>query len=267
MKPLIEKSRIFLQNAKSICILTGAGISAESGLKTFRDAGGLWEDHAIEKVATPEGFAEDPRLVWEFYNARRKAAHKATPNAAHLALSRLEQGRRHRAKQKGKPTQGNGNGAAHRVPEPLTLLTQNIDGLHQQAGSKNVIELHGSIWKVRCTGCGVVSSEFPIELPILPHCEKCGKLLRPHVVWFGESLESDVLDAAETAIEECDLFLVIGTSAVVQPAASYPFLAARRGVPVIEVNKEKTPVTAVAVLSLQGLAGEILPKIIPPLPL
>ena len=144
----------------------------------------------------------------------------------------------------------------------MTILTQNIDGLHQQAGSRNVVELHGSIWKVRCTGCGVISRDFPVELPLLPRCQECGSLLRPHVVWFGENLDIEVLDAAESAIEACDLFVVIGTSAVVQPAAAYPFMAARRGVPVIEVNMEKTPVSPIAALSLFGRAGEILPKII-----
>jgi NAD-dependent deacetylase len=256
----LEKATAYLKSAKAICVLTGAGISAESGIKTFRDAGGLWEDHPIEKVATPEGFAEDPRLVWNFYNARRKAADTAVPNAAHIALARLEIGLARKSK---KPKSSNGNGAGHHTPDPLTILTQNIDGLHQQAGSQKVVELHGSIWKIRCTGCGVVSRDFPVELPILPRCVDCGSLLRPHVVWFGEQLHSDDLDAAEGAIESCDLFVVIGTSAIVQPAASYPVMAARRGVPVIEINKEKTPITPIAALSLHGLAGEILPQIIP----
>ncbi len=256
----LKKASALLASAKSICVLTGAGISAESGIKTFRDAGGLWEDHPIEKVATPKGFAEDPRRVWEFYNARRKAADTATPNAAHIALARLELGRARKTRKTGSR---NGNGTGHRKAEPLSILTQNIDGLHQQAGSRNVLELHGSIWKVRCTGCHVVSRDFPVELPLLPRCAECGSLLRPHVVWFGEHLEPDVLETAEFAVDTCDVFLVIGTSAVVQPAASYPFLAARRGVPIIEINIEKTPVSAIAALSLHGLAGEILPQIIP----
>jgi len=239
VKEPLAKARAFLEAARSITVLTGAGISAESGLKTFRDHGGLWEDHSIEQVATPEGFARDPRLVWSFYNARRKAAQTARPNAAHRALARLETGRR------------------------LTILTQNIDGLHQKAGSRKVVELHGSIWEVHCVGCGALTCQFAIELPILPHCENCRNLLRPHVVWFGEQLDAEVLSAAEAAVDECDLFLVIGTSAVVQPAASYPFLAARRGKPVIEINKEETPVSAIAAISLLGLAGKILPKIIP----
>jgi len=256
----MQKASELVAHAASICVLTGAGISAESGIKTFRDAGGLWENHSIEAVATPEGFEQNPRLVWEFYNARRKAAKVASPNPAHLALARLEQGRLHRAKQK--PTATNGHGKAHRQPQPITILTQNVDGLHQHAGSQNVVELHGSVWKVRCTRCGAISDDHPVELPVLPYCSACGALLRPHIVWFGESLDPGVLDAAEVAVEECDLFLVIGTSAVVQPAASYPFIATRHGKPVIEVNKEKTPVSAIATVSLIGLAGEILPKIV-----
>ena len=259
-KKHLSQASSFLARSKSICILTGAGISAESGIKTFRDAGGLWENHPIEKVATLEGFVEDPRHVWEFYNARRKAADTATPNAAHIALARLELGRLRKTKKAGS---SNGNGTGHRKAKPVSILTQNIDGLHQQAGSQNVVELHGSIWKVRCTGCHVVSRDFPVELPLLPRCGDCGSLLRPHVVWFGEHLEADVLETAEFVVQTCDLFLVIGTSAVVQPAASYPFLASRRGIPVIEINKEKTPVSAIATVSLMGLAGMILPKIIP----
>lgn len=252
-----------IQNAQSLCVLTGAGISAESGLKTFRDAGGLWEDHPVEKVATPEGFAADPELVWRFYNARRRHADVATPNAGHIALARLELGRKRQAKKRPRESSGNGNSVRSHANASFTLLTQNIDGLHQQAGSQNVVELHGSIWKIRCTGCSVVSDDHPIELPALPCCLACGGLLRPHVVWFGETLDPDVLAQAEEAATRCDLFLVIGTSAVVQPAAAYPFIAARRHIPIIEVNLENTPVSEIAILTLLGKAGEILPKLIP----
>jgi len=267
----LSLAKKLLKGAKTICVLTGAGISAESGLKTFREAGGLWEDHPVEKVATPQGFAQDPKLVWRFYNARRKSADVAAPNPAHLALSRLELAKRRRSKQKALPGletghgngNGNGNGASHaRATAAFTLLTQNIDGLHQQAGSVNVVELHGSIWKVRCTECGTITSDHPIELPILPKCESCEGLLRPDVVWFGENLDAQVLKQAEAATLACDLFLVVGTSAIVQPAASYPFIASQRNVPVIEVNKEHTPVSAIAAVSLHGKAGEILPKLV-----
>lgn len=257
-----ERAKELLAASQYLCVLTGAGISAESGIRTFRDAGGLWEDHSIEKVATPQGFAEDPELVWGFYNARRKAADIAAPNAAHLTLARMELNLARQGRKKAPRTNGNGNSHGNRSPETMTILTQNIDGLHQQAGSRNVVELHGSIWKVRCTQCGEISNDFPIQLPILPYCEECKGLLRPHVVWFGEALEEEVLDEAEKAVKSCDLFLVIGTSAVVQPAASYPFMAAARRVPVIEVNVEHTAVSAIATVSLQGKAGEILPRII-----
>jgi NAD-dependent deacetylase len=277
MPPLSRELTIakkLLKQAKKVCVLTGAGISAESGLKTFRDAGGLWDDHPIEKVATMKGFKEDPGLVWRFYNARRRNADVASPNAAHLALARLELAKSRQAKtrpHKMGETHGNGNGNGNgnghgkggpHASSPFTLLTQNIDGLHQQAGSVNVVELHGSIWKVRCTGCGEVTIDHPIELPVLPYCPKCEGLQRPEVVWFGEMLNPDVLEKAEAATVACDLFLVIGTSAIVHPAASYPLIAAQRNVPVIEVNMEQTPVTQVAAATLLGKAGEILPKLV-----
>lgn len=255
----LDRARQLLQKSNHLCVLTGAGISAESGLATFRDSGGLWENHPVEQVATPQGFARNPELVWRFYNARRKAADVATPNPAHITLARLELGKLRQAK---KRRSGNGNGAEERPCPPVTILTQNIDGLHQQAGSQNVIELHGSIWKVRCTRCEVVSCDFPIELPALPKCESCEGLLRPDIVWFGEPLDPLVLAQADEAVRSCDLFLVVGTSALVQPAASYPFFAARRGVPVIEVNKERTAVSDVAALTVLGKAGEILPRLV-----
>lgn len=263
----IKKASDLIGKARSLCVLTGAGISAESGIRTFRDAGGLWEEHPIEKVATPEGFAEDPKLVWSFYNARRKAADAAVPNPAHLALARLETGRKRGKNSILSSNTGNGqsNGHGHtkkNADSPVTILTQNIDGLHQQAGSRSVVELHGSIWKVRCTGCGIVSTDFPLELPILPRCDDCRALLRPHVVWFGEHLDPDILRMADEALAQCDLCLVIGTSAVVQPAASYPFMAARREIPVIEINLEDTEVSEIATVSLRGKAGEVLPKIV-----
>lgn len=244
MSPL-EKARGFVQRAERICVLTGAGVSAASGIKTFRDAGGLWEDHPVEQVATPEGFREDPALVWRFYNARRRAADVAVPNAAHIALARLELGLKRKGNQAG-----------------LTILTQNVDGLHQQAGSRNVVELHGSVWLVRCTDCGEISEDYPIELPVPPRCDECGALLRPHIVWFGEALDEAVLERAEQAIRACDLFLIIGTSAVVQPAASFPLMAGRRGVPIIEVNKALTPLTIMATVALRGPAEELLPALI-----
>jgi NAD-dependent deacetylase len=240
----LTKARSLIKSASRICVLTGAGVSAASGIKTFRDAGGLWEDHSIQQVATPEGFAEDPALVWRFYNARRKAADIASPNAAHLALARMELNLLRQGKK-----------------NAFTILTQNVDGLHQQAGSQNVIELHGSVWLVRCTDCGEISEDYPLELPVPARCDDCGALLRPHIVWFGESLDEAVLEAADAAVQKCDLFLVIGTSAVVQPAASFPLMAGRRGVPVIEVNTELTPLSVIAAVALKGPAEVILPAL------
>jgi NAD-dependent deacetylase len=242
----LKKARAGLGSARHVCILTGAGISAASGIKTFRDAGGLWEDHRVEQVATLEGFEEDPALVWRFYNARRKAADRASPNAAHLALARMELALK---RQSG-------------TRMSFTILTQNIDGLHQQAGSQNVLELHGSVWQVRCMDCEEISEDYPLELPIPARCDDCGALLRPNVVWFGEMLDRAVLDAAEQAIQKCDLLLVVGTSAVVQPAASFPLLASRRGIPIIEVNTEVTPVSVYATVALKGPAEILLPELI-----
>jgi NAD-dependent deacetylase len=263
----LQKAKKYLSECQALCVLTGAGISAESGLRTFRDAGGLWEDHPVEQVATPQAFQADPEKVWRFYNARRKHADVATPNPAHIALARMELGFQRRQKMKPslghEGSNGNGHGAEKKKRPPMSILTQNIDGLHQQAGSQRVIELHGSVWKVRCTQCGETSADFPIEVSFPPLCVRCDGLLRPHVIWFGEVLEEDVLEEAERAVAFCDLFMVIGTSALVQPAASYPFAAARRHVPVIEVNTERTAVSEVATLVLSGKAGEILPKVVP----
>ena len=258
----LKRAQALIAESRSLCILTGAGISAESGLGTFRNAGGLWENHSLEQVATPEGFEANPELVWKFYNARRKAADVAAPNPAHLALARLETGfkRQRRMRRKGlEPEPVKTLSSRQHLVGSLTLLTQNIDGLHQQAGSQNVVELHGSVWRVRCTECHAVTTEHPIELPLLPFCETCHGLLRPDIVWFGEGLDPDVLDTAEAAVRACDVFLVVGTSAVVQPAAMFPFRAARRGIPVIEINLEDTALSDVATVSLRGKAGELLP--------
>ncbi|MCX5797928.1 MAG: NAD-dependent deacylase [Elusimicrobia bacterium] len=228
-----------IARARRVAVLTGAGISAESGLATFRDSGGLWEQHRVEDVATPEAFARDPAFVWRFYNARRKAGASAAPNPAHLALARLE-----------------------RKVQSVVILTQNVDGLHQRAGSRQVLELHGSLWRARCTECRRAFTDLPVELPLPPRCADCRGLLRPDIVWFGEALDPDVLGAAAEALQVCDLFLVVGTSAQVQPAASFAFAAVERGIGVIEVNKEPTALSRLATVSLQGRAGEILPALL-----
>jgi NAD-dependent deacetylase len=234
----LDEARRLLKGARTVTVLTGAGVSAESGLATFRDSGGLWEKHRVEDVATMEGFERDPELVWRFYNARRKAAQTAEPNPAHLALAGLGAGRK------------------------VTVLTQNVDGLHQKAGSDDVVELHGNIWRVRCSRCAAVYADRPVELPFPPRCERCPGMLRPDVVWFGELLDPRILALAEEATVSCDLFLVVGTSAQVQPAAAFAFRAYDRGIPVVEVNKEPTPVSNLVAVSLIGLAGAILPALV-----
>jgi NAD-dependent deacetylase len=221
-----------------VAVLTGAGISAESGVPTFRGEGGLWRNFRAEQLATPEAFRRDPALVWEWYNWRRGLIDSCAPNAAHATLAEME--------------------AA--LPD-LTLITQNVDGLHQAAGSRNVLELHGDIWRMRCTGCGRVSEDRRVPLPeIPPRCPECGALLRPDVVWFGESLPLEVLDAAWAAAARCRLMLVVGTSAVVQPAASLPIVALRNGARLVEVNPAETPLSAHAHETLRGPAAEVLPE-------
>ena len=200
----------------------GAGISAESGIATFRGAGGLWEGHRVEEVAHPSAWARDPMTVWRFYEARRVQGATCSPNRGHLGLAELER----------------------RLEGRFTLATQNVDGLHRQAGSRNLLELHGSLWRVRCVDCGLEVENRVVPLPELPpRCAACGGVQRPAIVWFGEVLPQDVFAAAVDAARSCDLFLVVGTSAVVQPAASLAMLAADAGAQVWEVNPERTPLT------------------------
>ena len=235
IKDLKEK----LWRAKHIAVLTGAGISAESGVPTFRGEGGLWKQFRAVDLATPEAFSRDPKLVWEFYNWRRELIAPLSPNPGHFVLAEIER----------------------RVPR-FTLITQNIDGLHLEAGSRNIIELHGNLWKVRCTGCETVREDMRIPLPELPACESCSSLLRPHVVWFGEMLDSLVMDSAYEAIADCDLMMVIGTSGTVQPAASMGVQAKRNGAAVAEINLEPTLYSDVYNISICGKSGDILPQLL-----
>ncbi len=219
--------------------LTGAGISAESGVPTFRGEGGLWRRYDPSKLATPEAFRRDPKLVWEWYAWRREIIARAEPSEAHKILADLE-------RKKG-----------------LWVITQNVDGLHQRAGSRNVVELHGSIWKVRCISCGAryYDRRVPLE-EIPPRCGECGGLLRPDVVWFGEPLPEDALERACDLSERAEIFLVIGTSATVYPAAELPLIAKRRGAKVIEINPEETPLTPFADLSIRKGASEGLREVL-----
>jgi NAD-dependent deacetylase len=222
----------------SIVALTGAGISAESGVPTFRGEDGLWKQYRAEDLATPQAFSRDPTLVWEWYDWRRGLIASCEPNAAHRTLARMET----RCKD-------------------FTLITQNVDGLHQRTGSKRVVELHGDIWQVCCTTENLVSENHEVPLPQIPLRCSCGALLRPHVVWFGESLDPTVLEAAYGAAERCDLMLVVGTSAVVHPAASLPAIAKNRGAYLIEVNIERTPLSPYADEVILGPAAEELPRL------
>jgi NAD-dependent deacetylase len=219
-------------------VLTGAGISAESGLPTFRGPGGLWRNFRPEQLATPEAFARDPKLVWEWYDWRRSVHAKAESNAGHRALVALEK----RARE-------------------FCLITQNVDALHERAGTRAVLHLHGSLWRVRCLGCGQEEPNEQVPLdPLPPRCA-CGGMLRPAVVWFGESLPEREFRAAVEAARHAQVFLVVGTSSVVYPAAALPRVALESGARVIEVNPEPTELTPTAHISLRGNAGDILPQV------
>ncbi|HSN69062.1 MAG TPA: NAD-dependent deacylase [Thermoanaerobaculia bacterium] len=224
---------------RRIAALTGAGISAESGIPTFRDAGGLWESYRAEELATPQAFAKDPALVWRWYEWRRGLIRDAVPNDGHLALASLED-------------------VLGRRGGTFTLITQNVDGLHRRAGSRSVIELHGNIFRVRCTreGNAVERTESFAELP--PRCA-CGALLRPDVVWFGEMLPSGAIETASAAVADADLLLVIGTSGVVHPAAGLVSMLRHGGA--IEVNPQETAITRLVTVAIQGPASGALPAL------
>lgn len=228
-----------LRAARSVAVLTGSGVSAESGVPTFRDAQtGLWARYEPQELATPEAFELDPRLVWEWYEWRRGLVRRASPNPGHLALAEIER----------------------RVPS-FSIATQNVDGLHQRAGSENVLELHGSIMRSKCSVEGVQAEPRPDGESIPPSCPGCGAFLRPDVVWFGEALQENVFAAASAAARNCDVFLSVGTSSLVYPAASLPSEAARSGAVLVEVNVDDTPKTLLMDYSLRGRAGEVLPAL------
>ena len=228
-----------LRGARAVAVLTGSGVSAESGVPTFRDAQtGLWARYDPADLATPEAFERDPGLVWDWYEWRRKLVREVAPNPGHLALAELE-----------------------RRVSRFTLITQNVDGLHQRAGSRGVIELHGNITRTKCSvEDGMVEEYVLHSMP--PVCPNCGAPLRPDVVWFGETLPADALRAASAAASSCDLFFSVGTSGLVQPAASLPFDALRGGATVVEVNPDQTPLTRSADYVLRGNAGEVLPALV-----
>lgn len=229
-----------LRAAERVAVLTGAGVSAESGIPTFRQAQtGLWARYDPTELATPQAFLRNPRLVWDWYAYRRQIVNEARPNPAHYALVDLEQ----------------------HYPD-FSLITQNIDGLHWRAGSRDIFELHGNIERTRCFECGTYAKGWDDEGEIPPRCGHCGGLLRPDVVWFGEGLPERELHMAYTAAERAQVFLSIGTSAIVQPAASLPLIAKRAGAYVVEINPEETALSIMADCWLQYKAGELLPTLV-----
>ena len=258
----IREARAVLRDARTVVVLTGSGISAESGVPTFRGAGGLWRSHRPEELATPEAFRRDPGLVWSWYRWRRGLVGGCAPNPGHLALARFALSR-----------------------SGVRIVTQNVDGLHQRAAEEAAgsddpspaypTELHGSLLRDKCSGCGrrsdaeipppdtsvdPASADGPTVQP--PSCAHCRALLRPDVVWFGEALDAAGLQGAFQAAESADACLVVGTSSLVYPAAGVPRAALEAGRPVIEVNLEPTPLTPYAACSLQASAGAILPRIL-----
>ena len=239
------RAREALGAARAVAVLTGAGISAESGIPTFRDAmTGLWSRYKPEDLATPEAFQRDPQTVWDWYAWRRERVAAVQPNAGHAALARLE-------------------ASCDRRGARFDLVTQNVDGLHHSAGSKRVHELHGNIRRVKCFANGHAAERWALDAQRPPRCAVCGSMLRPDVVWFGEALPEETLDHAIRAAKACDVFLCIGTSTVVEPAASLPFSALEAGALVIEVNPHATPLTRHASIVLPGPAGTVLPTIVP----
>lgn len=229
-----------LKAARRVAVLTGAGVSAESGVPTFRDAQtGLWASFRPEDLASPEGFRENPRRVWEWYAWRRGLVGQVAPNPAHVALV-----------------------ACERLFPQFTLITQNVDGLHQRAGSRHVIELHGNITRTKCFEEDLPVTEWTETGDVPPKCPRCGGWLRPDVVWFGENLPEDALAAASAASRGCDVFLSVGTSAMVHPAAGLPIEALAAGATLVEINPERTPLTPRADFVLQGPAGVVLTELV-----
>ncbi len=231
---LIER----LRSAKAVAVLTGAGVSAESGVPTFRGDEGLWKKFRAEELATVDAFMSNPTLVWEWYLFRRELIGKVEPNEGHYMLVQLE-----------------------KYYNDFTLITQNVDGLHRRAGSMNVLELHGNITKNKCFDCGKpYSGEIDLDDGQLPLCD-CNGRIRPDVVWFGELLPARVINKAYEASSRAEIFISIGTSAIVHPAASLPMAAKKEGAYLVEINLEPTPMTDICDCSLLGKSGEILPKL------
>ena len=229
-----------MSNCRHCVVLTGAGISAESGVPTFRGQDGLWGKFRAEELATMEAFVANPTLVWEWYNWRRELMGKVEPNPGHYAITQLE-----------------------KLFDRFTLVTQNVDGLHRLAGSERILELHGSIYRNKCASCNQpFADDLHIDPDSIPSCASCGGRIRPDVVWFGEMLDPEIIRTAFEESERCDIFLSIGTSALVHPAASLPAMAKRRGATLVEINLEQTPLSHVVDYFVGEKSGEFMPRLV-----
>lgn len=240
-KSLIQRAALQLRDTRALFVLTGAGVSAESGIPTFRGADGLWKNFAAEQLATPVAFREDPRLVWEWYHWRQSIIRSAVPNPAHHALVEME-----------------------KAVERFLLLTQNVDGLHQRAGSEKILELHGNIFRTACLNCGAKAMHSAYEDhpdDVLPVCS-CGGLLRPDVVWFGEAVPVNEWQESLDFLVQADLAIICGTSGIVWPAASIPGIAREHGVKTVEINLGPTAISQIVDISIQGKAGIVLPELV-----
>ncbi|MBI2618566.1 MAG: NAD-dependent deacylase [Ignavibacteriales bacterium] len=235
-----EKLREVLQRADSICVLTGAGLSAESGVPTFRGDDGIWKKFKPEELASFDAFIRNPALVWEWYSYRKKVVGEVKPNAGHYALAQMQD-----------------------LVADFTHVTQNVDNLHARAGCRGVLELHGNITRSLCIDCGRHAGESTqVIFTTVPKCEFCGGLLRPDVVWFGELLPAAAFEQSVEGARRCDLFLSIGTSGVVHPAASLPLIAREAGASVVEINPVYTDLSAHVHETLLGKSGDILPQLV-----
>lgn len=242
MEKDIAKAYELISASNEIVVLTGAGISAESGIPTYRGEEGLWRNYDPHELATPEAFFKNPKLVWEWYDSRRAIMKNAKPNPGHFAITALEKEKR-----------------------DFTLITQNVDGLHFAAGTRNVIEIHGSLWEIKCTEteCEKLEKNYQVPIPELPpKCDTCGAVMRPNTVLFGEIIPMEKIDRCLFAIEQCDLLLIVGTSGVVEPAASMGLIAKKSEKPVVEINIDVTPGTGLYDASVMGKSGEVLPLLV-----
>jgi NAD-dependent deacetylase len=237
---MLEDVVKLMRRSSRCAVLTGAGISAESGVPTFRGKEGLWGKFRAEELATMEAFLDNPKIVWEWYNWRRSLIGEVKPNPGHTALAELAS-----------------------LFEDYTLITQNVDGLHREAGADRVLELHGNIMRNKCVSCNRLCPDTVVIDPdAIPTCESCGGKLRPDVVWFGEMLPADVIEEAFRKSEQAEIFFSVGTSSIVHPAASLPLTALRSGAVVVEINPERTPLSDMADFYFSAKSGELLPELV-----